>query len=141
MGGRPIPPVELFERHAFPEPNSGCWLWAGPCYSNGYGDLRKNKWHMLAHRWSYEHFIGPIPEGLDLDHLCRVRSCVNPAHLEPVTRRINLLRGDTIPARFAARTHCLNGHELIPENFRKNARGRECRLCFNARAQGYKARG
>jgi hypothetical protein len=73
--------------------DSGCWLWTASTNEGGYGHFWRgpDDW-MVAHRFSYEHFVGPIPEGLDLDHLCRVRHCVNPEHLEPVTRRENLRR-------------------------------------------------
>jgi hypothetical protein len=74
---------------------TGCWLWGLTITRNGYGQIRANRRDgtVLAHRALYERQNGPIPEGLDLDHLCRVRHCVNPSHLEPVTRSENNLRG------------------------------------------------
>lgn len=71
-------------------PEWSCWLWQGHVRPDGYGQAGRSE---LAHRWSYETFVGPIPEGMHLDHVCRVRACVNPAHLEPVTREENLRRG------------------------------------------------
>lgn len=75
------------------ERSPSCWFWTGAISRSGYGNFWTGESYVSAHRWSYEHFVGPIPEGLDLDHLCRVRNCVNPAHLEPVTRQENLRRG------------------------------------------------
>src|SRR5699024_1617461 len=91
-------------------------------------------WRMkLAHRVSYETFAGPIPEGLDLDHLCRNRSCVNPEHLEPVTRSENLRRSPLM-ARGQDKTHCPHGHEYSPENTRITKAGaRACRTCERKR--------
>lgn len=88
------------------ESESGCWEWIGTLSSEGYGRFEKD----LAHRVSYRRSVGPIPEGLQLDHLCRNRRCVNPEHLEPVTGRINTLRGETLPAMNAAKTECIHGH-------------------------------
>lgn len=109
-----------------------CWLWTGPQTWNGYP-----KWGdgSGAHRRIYELLVGPIPVGLDLDHLCRVRHCVNPEHLEPVTRRENLLRGDTVPARRAAMTHCAYGHEFTEENTRWYRGMRYCRACNRRRME------
>lgn len=78
-----------------PEPNTGCWLWLGHIRANGYPSFsicQPPKWSALAHRWAYEHFVGPIPEGFEVDHLCRVTICVNPGHLETVTKQVNLKR-------------------------------------------------
>lgn len=111
------------------EDASGCWLWGGATMHNGYGQFRYRTRLIAAHRASYLMFVGPIPEGLDLDHLCRRRNCVNPAHLEPVTRRENLLRGDTITARNAAVTRCPRGHayDALNTYVRPNDRRRVCR--------------
>jgi transcriptional regulator with XRE-family HTH domain len=72
---------------------NGCWIWLGRINGFGYGEIKCGERRLKAHRVSYEHHVGPIPEGLDLDHLCRVRPCVNPEHLEPVTRSENVRRG------------------------------------------------
>ena len=117
-----------FYGYVSPEPNSGCWLWTGPTTKAGYGSLSQpfGKPHLLAHRMSYERFKGPIPEGRELDHLCRVRCCVNPQHLEAVTHKENCQRG----IRGFLTTHCPLGHPYNKENtyFRKRG-GRVCRPC------------
>jgi hypothetical protein len=116
-----------------------CWLWQGATangYGRAYSRVRDGKYFVDgAHRIAYELTNGPIPDGLQIDHLCRNRLCVNPTHLEVVTQRENLLRGETIPARRAAQTHCVNGHEFTPENtYRRKEDGvRQCRACNRER--------
>lgn len=111
----------------------GCWNWkAGK--QNGYGCYWINGKGILAHRFAYETLIGPIPKGLVLDHLCRNQACVNPAHLEPVTDRTNILRGIGLAAKNAKKTHCKRGHLLDGDNLRLTPEGqRICRTCKRAR--------
>jgi hypothetical protein len=110
----------------------GCWEWSRG-RANGYGAFWNGSRKVYAHRVIYELLVGPIPEGLQIDHLCRNRGCVNPAHMEPVTQRINLLRGATLVAENAAKTHCPRGHPYAPGNLspsRMKSRGsRECLTC------------
>jgi hypothetical protein len=87
-----------FDHYTMPVTESGCMIWLGGLDKGGYGQFHCTKGSnvkKMAHRASYEHFIGPVPEGMDLDHLCRVRCCVNPDHLEPVSRKENVRRGET----------------------------------------------
>lgn len=109
-----------------------CWLWTGAIDKAGYGRIGRGSYEVLyAHRVAWELAVGPIPEGMHIDHLCRVRNCVNPDHLEVVTNRENALRGLAPTAQNAAKTHCLNGHEFVPENTRIRVRpGDTERVCI-----------
>lgn len=121
-------------------PDTGCWEWTGNKARGGYARFRSTGGpNVMAHRWSYEHYVGPIPEGLQIDHLCRVRNCVNPEHLEPVTCRENLLRGDTFQARNARKTHCKRGHPFDEANTYVMPTGRECRACRGVRKREHAA--
>ncbi|MGW1039894.1 HNH endonuclease signature motif containing protein [Streptomyces sp. NPDC002547] len=111
----------------------GCWLWTGAVSRGGYGVFRHEGKAANAHRISYLHYVGPVLEGLDLDHLCRVRRCVNPAHLEPVTRRVNLGRGIRPGRSQAARTHCPKGHPYDAENTTTYRGQRKCKTCHRER--------
>lgn len=116
---------ERFMRQVEIIQSSGCWEWQGTLQKNGYSTFGLEAKSLRGHRWSYEHFIGPIPEGLQIDHLCRNRSCVNPEHLEPVTAREN--------SRRAMRASCVNGHPFSEENTYMHGGRRYCRTCRSAR--------
>ena len=109
---------------------SDCWLWQGSL-RRGYGRMKIKGRAYGAHRLVYEALVGPIPEGLEIDHLCRVRNCVNPSHLEPVTRQVNHLRGLGRYNR-QGQTHCKRGHSLADGHINKRG-GRDCRPCRKER--------
>lgn len=112
----------------------GCWLWPSIFRNSGYGRVKVGGRGCVAHRVVYEQVRGKIHEGLQLDHLCRVRSCVNPDHLEPVTPRENQRRGKTFTKEKYAMTHCINGHELRGANLFIRANGsRRCQKCEKER--------
>src|SRR5207248_947904 len=115
----------------------GCWLWRGERPRGLYGRFKSGGRRVSAHRWAYEHWRGPIPEGLLIDHLCRNPGCVTPAHLEPVTQRTNLLRGDTFQARNVAKTHCPQGHPYDEANTYPvpQGGGRGCLTCRRIRSR------
>jgi hypothetical protein len=149
VAGGPMNAEQLarFEARTWPEPMSGCWLFDG----GGSGKLGYGKHYMgrangrgvqvYAHRLSYEHHVGPIPEGLELDHLCRNPFCVNPQHLEPVTHLVNMQRGRT-GWNTREKTHCPQGHPYEGDNLIAGRNGkypaRRCRTCVQQRtAQAY----
>ena len=125
------------ERWSMPEPNSGCWLWLGSIDDCGYGKMRGGRddpGESLAHRVSFKFHVGPIPDGLELDHKCRTRCCVNPYHLRAVTHAVNVAESDrTTNHRNRIKTHCLRGHEFSPENTViekwNGITMRKCRVC------------
>lgn len=129
---------ERFWMKVSPEPNTGCWLWIGCMSDHGYGRFYAGRM-IGAHKWYYEYLHGPVPGGLELDHLCRVRCCVNPEHLEPVTHLENSRRGVAGYAtakehrgkQNRAKTHCPMGHPYSGRNLILTRRGRKCRQCKN----------
>lgn len=121
-----------------------CWIWKGNYYPPGYGQfsLGHNR-PVYAHRFAYVLLKGPIPTGLQLDHLCRNRGCVNPEHLEAVSSQVNLLRGQGTTARHAAQTHCVNGHPFNRSNTyihhkANGLRERKCIACIRIRKRRYR---
>lgn len=113
------------------DPGADCLRWIGSTNGKGYGVIIIGGRGMMTHRIMYEMFAGPIPDGLQLDHLCRNPICANVDHLEPVTRRENILRGISVTAANARKTHCKRGHEFTAENTLLVAAGRQCRTCAN----------
>jgi hypothetical protein len=129
------PPIVRFHRLYTPEPNSGCWIWIGALSGGaggeyGYFGRGGREGSMYAHRFSYEHFCGPIPDGFTIDHQCNNKTCVNPDHLKAMTQ------GDNNRRIFDAISHCPGGHAYADGNMRfKNSLGwvRDCRTCHRNR--------
>jgi hypothetical protein len=127
---RSLDPQERF--WAMVNKTDTCWLWQGSKADGGYGKFNIGGVLYPAHRVAYQWLVGPIPEGLHLDHLCRVTNCVNPAHMEPVTTRENLLRGVGPSAVNARKMVCDQGHPLAGENLYSWRGDRHCRICRKA---------
>jgi hypothetical protein len=107
-----------------------CWNWTGKIQHGGYGIFFFIDTQIVAHRVAYMLLVGPIPEDKTIDHLCRNRKCVNPAHLEPVSIAENVMRGEGICALNAKKTHCKRGHAFTEENTYMNGGKRFCRACL-----------
>lgn len=126
----PLTEADWFFRHV--SQDGDCWNYSPTHPETGYAQFTVDKGarRVLAHRWAYEHFRAEIPAGLELDHLCRNRACVNPWHLEPVTHRVNSLRG------VGSAESCVNGHPYNAANTEVHSRGhRQCRICRQNRDQ------
>lgn len=133
--------VERFWSHV--DRTGDCWEWTAYRDRDGYGITNAAAFGTpRAHRVAYALLIGPIPDGMQLDHLCRNRSCVNPDHLEPVTNRENQRRGVTVSSANSVKTHCPRGHALEGDNlipYRLERGMRECRTCATEAARRYRA--
>lgn len=117
---RPMPGVQV---------DGPCILWPGYINPDGYGIISYNYRSHPAHRFLYQLAYGPLPSGMQVDHLCRNRACINPNHLEPVTVKENVLRGMGFAAQNARKTHCKRGHPLSGENLIFSGGSRKCRIC------------
>ena len=125
-------PVEQFRDLIEPEPNSGCFLWTGALNHHGYGIFNLDGRTVRSHRLAYSIWKGPIPDGLCVDHICRVRSCCNPAHLRLATSRDNVLepRSKSPALANSTKTHCVAGHRYDHANTYRDPNGwRQCRKC------------
>lgn len=140
FGSRTISQVQDYIQDNSRTDASGCWLWTRSVSNEGYALMswkRGARTIHTGHHAAYEAFIGTVPNGLELDHLCRVRSCVNPRHLEPVTHRENLMRSPVaIAAINASKTHCSKGHPFSGDNVtlyrtRGGSTARACRACMH----------
>lgn len=124
----PLPPIERFWMKV--SKTETCWLWLGAKRGKGYGAFALNNRMVAAHVWLWEQENGPVPNGMELDHLCRVHACVRPIHLEPVTPLENMRRGNTNMTK----THCKWGHPFDAENtYHIPSGGRDCRQCRRRR--------
>ena len=133
---RKIAPEIRFWFHVDKNGSNDCWLWTGHLRS-GYGRFEVDRKLVSVHRFSYELVYGPIPSGLQLDHLCRVQNCVNPAHLEPVTQYENNMRSNSPAAIHARKTHCPRGHAFSLHGFVNTKGSRECVICRRDYAREY----
>lgn len=118
-----------FYRKILCDVETRCWVWTAGTFTTGYGMFTFGSYPYLAHRASYQHFVGPVPDGLELDHLCRNTLCVNPDHLEAVTHSMNCKR------ERLTRTHCPSGHPYTEENTYTWRNERMCRTCRRERMQ------
>jgi len=130
-GGSPKVAVDqIMARVVWNGDEDECWTWVGGKQGQGYGQIRVAGKELLAHRLAYELFVGPIPSGRHIDHLCRTRNCVNPSHLEAVSLVENVLRGNGFYALNARKTHCPKGHPYSGSNLYRTPKGhRRCRQC------------
>lgn len=125
----------------FDDQETGCWVFFAARQPTGYGQMWNGKRQEQAHRISYRIYVGEIPEGCEIDHICRNRSCVNPEHLRAVSHRENMRVSNTVMGRNAAKMFCKRGHPFEGRNlFITKTGARQCRTCINMHARNAKAR-
>lgn len=138
---------DRIKRLSVDDASTGCRTWIGHCDKDGYGKVNATLPDgtpvYLAHRMTWLYFVGPIPDGLEIDHSCKNRSCINPDHLQLVTHAENIaLNNYKTNHRNGVKTHCLNGHLLAGENIRLQRWGstvmRHCKICAAARSVKYR---
>ena len=126
--------LERFESKYIGEPMTGCWIWIASLKPDGYGRFDSKR---TGHRVAFEHWHGPIPEGKEIDHICNMRCCVNPAHLRAITHTENVSRSECWKVN-STKTHCPKGHEYSGENLyiskTKSGINRQCNICRRARS-------
>ena len=134
-GPKPVDPEKRFWNHV--RKTADCWLWTGgnnERYGVFFAGGDRTRGKVLAHKWSFEHHFGPVPEGLEVNHRCEVTLCVRPDHLEELTPRDNVRYGTSHTANKARQTHCVNNHEFTPENTYIRSNGtRACKACRRGR--------
>lgn len=137
-GPKPLLTEERF--WAKVDASGDCWEWTAYKAPNGYGQFRINSPRKMeyAHRYAWAELVGPIPAGLELDHLCRVRHCVNPDHLEVVSPQTNTLRSVSPSSLQAKQTECIKGHPLVGENLYRWRNHRLCKTCRKERRGSYR---
>lgn len=123
------------------ETDAGCWVFTGALNAAGYGAIGDRGKVLRTHRVMYEHMVAEIPEGLQLDHLCRNRACCNPYHMEPVTNYVNWMRGEHRVVKVLRDGVCQRGHEMTPANtYRRKSGGVLCRACVLENNRAYRRR-
>lgn len=135
--GDKIEPIKRFEKK-YDIDDNGCWIWNAGHKAGGYGCFYDGNKDISAHQFSFVYFKGPVPKGLEIDHLCEVKNCVNPNHLEAVTHAVNVQRGQSAKinsARSRSKTHCPHGHEYTEQNtyltrhHKTGSYNRSCKKC------------
>lgn len=125
-----LTPNERFDSRWVPEPMTGCWLWVGTASPRGYATFRVNGRKIGVHRFAYERWVGPIRDGLVVDHICNNPTCVNPDHLQAITQRDNVRRGRGTSGINSRKQECIHGHPFDADNtYVDPGGGRHCREC------------